>query len=48
MKAVLKPTKRNRPTIDVFKNSIMVEETKNNFFLKNLDIKPPTKFIKIN
>ena len=32
MKAVLKPTKRNRPTIDVFKNSIMVEETKNNFF----------------
>lgn len=48
MKAVLKPTKRNRPTIEVFQNSIMVEETKNNFILKNLDIKPPTKFIKIN
>tara|TARA_B100000900_G_scaffold354935_1_gene323914 strand:- start:1172 stop:2845 length:1674 start_codon:yes stop_codon:yes gene_type:complete len=47
MRAVLKPTKRNRPTIDVFKNSIMVEKTKNNFILKNLDINPPTKFIKI-
>ena len=47
MKAVFKPTKRNRPTIDVFKNSIMTEETKNNFLLKDLNIKPPTKFIKI-
>ena len=46
MKAVFKPTKRNRPTIDVFKNSIMTEETKNNFLLKDLNIKPPTKFIK--